>query len=426
MNLCPKSSRSEPRLALQVFQFIFRSEFVGKSLPCRALLPGLMSRRNVHAFTLLELLTTIAIIAVLAALLLPALQSSYGKARRIACSSQLKQIGVAFHSWAHEHNDLYPMQVPVAAGGTKEFADLTAFNPNESYTYLHFQVVSNELVTPKVLRCPADRYRTEAKDFASLRNENVSYWLNNSASFGRADSPLAGDRNVRTSGRTEWTFLQFSPADGLEFSAELHGYRGNVLFSDAHVDTLDSQALRLAFAQITNASTVTISLPSRDVPPGTAPEIVAAPANANPGGAGGGGGAAPPVANPAGNAGTTAGGGNPRPLAFGHNSGPPTLDGGGAVYAQVELVVFTKLDGTFVTSAVPRRYTNVTMASARPPSGPMEVEKGHPLMEFAESTARKAQSHIHWLLLILLLMVALSIWDRIRRKLRGKRRGADL
>jgi prepilin-type N-terminal cleavage/methylation domain-containing protein len=380
-----------------------------------------MFRRNLRAFTLLELLTTVAIIAVLAALLLPALQNSYGKARRITCSSQLKQIGVAFHTWAHEHNDLYPMQVPASAGGTKEFADQTALNPNESFTYRHFQVVSNELVTPKVLRCPADRQRTEAKDFASLRNENLSYWLNNAAIFGQANSPLAGDRNVRTTGRTEWTFLQFSPTDGLEFSAELHGYRGNVLFGDAHVDTLDSQALRVAFAQVSNASSVTISLPAREVPPEAAPEIVAAPANANADGVGGVGvgGATPPVAGGSG----TAAGNNPKPLAFGHNSGPPTLDGG-AVYAQVELVVFTKLDGTFVTSAVPRRFTNATTASARP--RPVEVEQAHPLAELMQSAAQKAQRQINWLLLILLLLVALSVWDRIRRRLRGKRRGAGM
>jgi prepilin-type N-terminal cleavage/methylation domain-containing protein len=422
MNLHSHSSRREPRLALQVFGFIFRSEFVGKSLQRSMPAPGLTIRRNFRAFTLLELLTTIAIIAVLAALLLPALQNSYGKARRITCSSQLKQIGVAFHAWAHEHNDLYPMQVPASAGGTKELADQTALNPNESFTYRHFQIVSNELVTPKVLRCPADRQRVEAKDFASLRNENVSYWLNNAAIFGQANSPLAGDRNVRTTGRTEWTFLQFSPTDGLEFSAELHGYRGNVLFGDAHVDTLDSQALRVAFAQISNASSITISLPAREVPPESLPEIAASPANANAGGgAGVGNGAA---ATPAAGAVGTAAGNNSRPLAFGHNSGPPTLDGGGAVYGQVELVVFTRLDGTFVTSAVPRRFTNATTASTRP--RPVEVEQAHPLMELVQSAAQKAQRQINWLLLILLLLVALSIWDRIRRRLRGKRRGADV
>lgn len=52
--------------------------------------PGQMRR----AFTLLELLTAVAIIAILAALLLPALQSGYGKAKRVACGSNLKQVGV--------------------------------------------------------------------------------------------------------------------------------------------------------------------------------------------------------------------------------------------------------------------------------------------------------------------------------------------
>ena len=290
----------------------------------------------------------------------------------------------------------------------RQFSEQTLLNPDESFTWRHFQALSNELVTPKVLLCPAEKQRTAAPDFTALRNENVSYWLNPAAMFGRSDSPLAGDRNVRTTGRTEWTFIQFGAGDGVEFSADLHGYRGNVLFGDAHVDSLDSRALRLAFAQVTNAATVTLALPARDIPPEPAPEVAAAPGGGNAGAGGGGGGAA------AGN--------NARPPAFGHNSGPPHLDGrGGAAYAAADLVVFTRLDGTFATSTVPRWFTNVATVTARP--RPAEVEKSHPVVDFVQSAARKAQRQINWLLLILALLVALSLMDRMRRRLRGKRRG---
>lgn len=234
--------------------------------------------RRGAAFTVLELICVIAIIVLLAALLLPALTQARARARRIQCADHLRQIGLAFHSFAHDHNGQFPMAVPANAGGSLEFVQNAAQLQVPFYfSFRHFQALSNDLVTPKVLACPADT-RLPVANFADLKNENLSYFAGVNAEFDRPDSLLAGDRNLTNDFFAPATVARLGPKQSLRWTAQLHQFKGNLLFADGRVVQQNTPGLTgdpgqlLAAAELalptlpTDAGPAALSLPNTAAP----------------------------------------------------------------------------------------------------------------------------------------------------------------
>jgi len=202
------------------------------------------------AFTPLELLVVTAIMGILAGLLLPALAKAKSKALRIACVSNVRQVGVGFRLWADDHAQRFPWEVDINQGGTRE-------NPD---AYQHFTVASNEFGTPKILVCPGDRERRGVPHFSEdtqegfmgVKNRALSYWFSAHAGGARSKGTLAGDRHVK--GRIslgcevsgiEGILTYLTPNDERSgWEAGTHNGTGNVAMLDGSVQSLSAQAMK--------------------------------------------------------------------------------------------------------------------------------------------------------------------------------------
>jgi len=180
------------------------------------------------AFSVMELFITVACLVLLAAVLLPALAKSKSRSSRINCNNNAKQIGLSFRTWSFDNHDHFPMQVSCGEGGTMEVAA-------HGEAYPHFQVLSNELSTPKVLLCPMDEKRSYSTSFASFADTNLSYFVNINARNGDNGSLLLGDRNLTNRARASNRLVALAKVDSIAWTRELHSEKGNLGFGDGSV-----------------------------------------------------------------------------------------------------------------------------------------------------------------------------------------------
>ncbi len=148
-----------------------------------------MKNRKKREFTLIELLVVIAIIGILAAMLLPALSMARESARKISCTNNLKQIGLALRMYSNVYSEAYPS----VGGGTG----------------LVLLVTEGFLENTQVYTCPSTTdVCTDGSDVSANTSYCYAGGINEATSV---DSGLAAD------------------------DSDNHDKFGNILFVDGHV-----------------------------------------------------------------------------------------------------------------------------------------------------------------------------------------------
>jgi hypothetical protein len=221
------------------------------------------------AFTRVELFACLACVALMGAVMLPVLGATRSESSRSQCFNNLRQIGRAVRQWSGDHLDNAPWLTLVSDGGTKPEGGV---KPGAAWT--EYLALSNDLVSPRVLTCPADAFVKVASDWSSgpnglanlaLRGQSVSYLLGLHAYADRPKAIIAADFNIWMGGpegcgptavnnalSIRTTAGGTPPPGAIQWTNGPHLLAGHVSFVDGSVMFLDSSGLTTTLSTLSS------------------------------------------------------------------------------------------------------------------------------------------------------------------------------